>query len=79
MLITDSQVHIWEVERLDRPWPQPRRNEPQLPDGFSAEQMLTEMDAIGVDRAVIVPPTWVGEGNLTALEEIGRASCRERV
>lgn len=68
MLITDSQVHIWEVDRPDRPWPQPPRNEPQLPNGFSAAEMLVEMDRAGVDRAVIVPPTWVGEGNETALD-----------
>ena len=68
MLITDAQVHLWEVDRPERPWPQPPRNKPQLPNGFSAAQMITEMDAIGVDRAVIVPPTWVGENNATALE-----------
>ncbi|HWO73574.1 MAG TPA: amidohydrolase family protein [Dehalococcoidia bacterium] len=68
MLITDSQVHIWEVDRPDRPWPKPLRNQPQLPDGFSAEQMIAAMDEAGVDRAVIVPPTWVGENNATALE-----------
>ena len=68
MLITDSQVHIWEVDRADRPWPKPLRNQPQLPDGFSAEQMIAAMDTAGVDRAVIVPPTWVGENNLTAQE-----------
>ncbi|HEX5369409.1 MAG TPA: amidohydrolase family protein [Dehalococcoidia bacterium] len=67
-MITDSQVHIWEVDRPDRPWPQPPRNQPQLPNGFSAEEMLKEMDATGVDRAVIVPPTWIGENNATALE-----------
>jgi predicted TIM-barrel fold metal-dependent hydrolase len=67
MLITDAQVHIWEVDRPQRPWP-PGRNEPHRPDGWSAEQMLAEMDSAGVDRAVIVPPTWVGEGNESALE-----------
>ena len=40
----------------------------QKPNGYSAEEMLAEMDAAGVDRAVIVPPTYVGEGNETALE-----------
>jgi predicted TIM-barrel fold metal-dependent hydrolase len=30
--------------------------------------MLTEMDAAGVDRAVVVPPHWVGDDNETALE-----------
>ncbi len=67
-MITDAQVHIWEVDRPDRPWPQPPRNPAQLPDGYSAARMIAEMDAIGVDRAVIVPPTWVGENNATAIE-----------
>jgi predicted TIM-barrel fold metal-dependent hydrolase len=30
--------------------------------------MIAAMDTAGVDRAVIVPPTWVGENNLTAQE-----------
>lgn len=34
---------------------------------FSAAEMLTEMDAIGVDRAVVVPPVWAGDHNETAL------------
>src|SRR5579885_720297 len=71
MLITDAQVHLWEVDRPDRPWP-PNRNMPQGPNGYSAEQMLAEMDAIGVDRAVVVPPTWAGENNATALEAAAR-------
>ncbi|HTE84203.1 MAG TPA: amidohydrolase family protein [Dehalococcoidia bacterium] len=66
-MITDAQVHLWEVDRPDRPWP-PARNEPHTPNGWSAEQMFAAMDAAGVDRAVIVPPTWVGESNLTGLE-----------
>jgi predicted TIM-barrel fold metal-dependent hydrolase len=67
-MITDSQVHIWEVDRPNRPWPQPPRNEPQLPNGYTAEEMIAEMERAGVDRAVIVPPTWVGESNETALD-----------
>jgi predicted TIM-barrel fold metal-dependent hydrolase len=67
-MIIDAQVHIWEVDRPDRPWPQPRRNEPQLPNGFSAAEMIARMNAAGVDRAVIVPPTWIGENNATAIE-----------
>jgi len=68
-MITDSQVHIWEVDRPDRPWPEVR-NTPQLPNGYAAEAMVAEMDAAGVDRAVIVPPTWIGENNSTALEAV---------
>jgi predicted TIM-barrel fold metal-dependent hydrolase len=67
MLVTDAQVHLWETHRPDRPWP-PNRNEPHAASGWSAEEMLAEMAAAVVDRAVIVPPTWVGENNLTALE-----------
>jgi len=68
MLVTDAQIHLWEIERPDRPWPKDGRSTPHLPDGFTAEQMLAEMDAVGVDRAVIVPPSWIGETNAYALE-----------
>jgi predicted TIM-barrel fold metal-dependent hydrolase len=67
-MITDAQVHIWEASRPDRPWPQPLRNQPQLANGFAAPEMVAQMEAAGVDRAVIVPPTWIGEDNSTALE-----------
>jgi len=68
MLITDAQIHLWEPERADRPWPKDGRATPHRPNGFTAEQMLAEMDPVGVDRAVIVPPSWVGETNAYALE-----------
>ena len=67
MLVTDVQVHLWEPEHPDRPWPKPQQRPPHRPYGFSAEEMLLEMDAAGVDRAVIVPPTWAGDSNTCAL------------
>ena len=70
MLITDAQIHVWEVDRPDRPWPSPLRNQPQLADGFSVDQALAAMDEAGIDRAIIVPPTWVGENNLSALDAV---------
>jgi predicted TIM-barrel fold metal-dependent hydrolase len=72
MTVTDAQIHVWEVDRPDRPWPQPPRNEPQRENGYTAAEALADMDAAGVDRAVIVPPTWVGEGNESALEAAER-------
>ena len=72
MLVTDVQVHLWEPERPDRPWPQPQQRPPHRPNGFSGEEMLNEMDAAGVDRAVIVPPTWAGESNEWALDVAAR-------
>jgi predicted TIM-barrel fold metal-dependent hydrolase len=72
MLVTDAQVHLWEAERPERPWPKPQARPPHRPNGFSAEEMLAEMDAAGVDRAIIVPPTWAGESNDWALEMAAR-------
>ncbi|MEA2825415.1 MAG: hypothetical protein QOF03_1897 [Alphaproteobacteria bacterium] len=72
MLVTDAQVHLWEAERPERPWPKPQARPPHRPNGFSAEEMLAEMDAAGVDRAIIVPPTWAGESNDCALEMAAR-------
>ena len=72
MLVTDVQVHLWEPEQPDRPWPKPQQRPPHRPNGFSAEEMLREMDAAGVDRAIIVPPTWAGESNAWALEMAAR-------
>ncbi len=46
--------------RLQRP--------PHRPNGFSPEEMLQEMKSAGVDRAIVVPPNWIGENNSSALE-----------
>jgi len=68
MAITDAQVHIWNPETLEHTWPKDgNRAAPHLPDGLTAEQMIPNMDAAGVDRAVIVPPSWVGEDNSEGL------------
>lgn len=76
MLITDAQVHIWEPDRPDRPWPGVPQRPPHRPNGFSAEAMLAEMHAAGVDRAVVVPPNWVGDNNQTALEAAAKYPTR---
>jgi predicted TIM-barrel fold metal-dependent hydrolase len=76
MLITDAQIHLWEPDRPERPWLKQLQRPPHRPNGFSAEEILTEMDSVGVDRAVIVPPTWVGDNNETVLEAAARHSTR---
>ena len=43
---------------------------------FSAQEMLGVMDAIGVDRAVIVPPVWAGDENDTAVAAAGAYPSR---
>lgn len=79
MIITDAQVHVWEAHSAQRPWPveslqagpsfvavpgaRPHRAEP-----IGAPEMVAMMDAAGVARAVIVPPSPAGDSNLCALE-----------
>lgn len=61
MPIVDSQVHIWAADSPERPWP--ARHEPHRPEPITAEDLLREMAAAGVDRVVLVPPSWEGERN----------------
>ncbi len=65
MLITDAQVHIWAASTPERPWP--ARHKPHRPEPLGKDELLKEMDAAGVGRAVIVPPSWEGERNDLAL------------
>jgi predicted TIM-barrel fold metal-dependent hydrolase len=66
-LITDAQVHLFEADTPSRPWPRDADRMAAPRASFSAAEMLAEMDAIGVGRAVIVPPVWAGDENDTAL------------
>ena len=65
MLIVDAQVHVWAANTPARPWP--ARHQPHRPAPITKDDMLREMAAAGVDRVVIVPPSWEGERNDVAL------------
>jgi predicted TIM-barrel fold metal-dependent hydrolase len=65
-MIVDAQVHIWGADTPERPWPRGRTT-PHRPEPFSKDDLLREMDAAGVARAVLVPPSWEGERNDLAL------------
>ena len=72
MLIVDAQVHIWGADTPERPWPVPPRGLKAVPvhnNGvpYTKEFLLGEMDQAGVDRVVIVPPSWEGDRNDLAL------------
>lgn len=68
MIVIDSQVHIWGRETPERPWAPGRSNAAQQPHPVSKDMMLEAMLAAGVDRAIIVPPSWEGDRNDLALE-----------
>jgi predicted TIM-barrel fold metal-dependent hydrolase len=63
--IVDSQVHIWGADTPERPWP--ARAAPQRDTPWSAEELLGEMNGAGVERVIIVPPSWEGDRNDLAL------------
>ena len=68
--IVDAQVHLWKAETPDWPWVPGRP--PQLPEPFTIEKLVPMMDEAGVDRVVIVPPSWPGDRNDYALEAVKR-------
>ena len=59
--IVDAQIHLWERESPDRPWP----DYPAYAHGeeLTAEQAPARMDEAGVHRSVLVPPSWEGDWN----------------
>ena len=68
MLIVDAQVHIWSADSPDRPWPPGRGQHAQKPYPVTREMVLEAMDEAGVDRAVLIPPSWEGDYNDLVLD-----------
>jgi predicted TIM-barrel fold metal-dependent hydrolase len=61
MRVVDAQIHIWRNHKPTNP------GHRQVTD-FTAEDVLKEMDAAGVDAAVIHPPGWDPDSNALAIE-----------
>ena len=76
-MIVDAQVHLWKAESPDWKWVPGLT--PQLPEPMTIERILPLMDEAGVDRVVIVPPSWVGDRNDYGLEAVRRYPDRFRV
>ncbi len=64
-MIVDAQVHIWGANTPERPWPARAPAQRDVPLG--AQELLGWMDAGGIDRAIIVPPSWEGDRNDLAI------------
>jgi predicted TIM-barrel fold metal-dependent hydrolase len=76
-MIVDAQVHLWKAESDDWKWVPGAV--PQLPEPFTIERLVPMMDEAGVDRVVIVPPSWPGDRNDYALEAVRRHPTRFRI
>jgi predicted TIM-barrel fold metal-dependent hydrolase len=64
--IVDAQVHLWKAESEDWKWVPGMK--PQMPEPFTIAKLVPLMDQAGVDRVVIVPPSWPGDRNEYGLE-----------
>ena len=71
MPIVDAQVHLWNAGT-------PIARHRQV-SSFLKEDLLAEMDAAGVDRAIIVPPAWGGDVNDLAIDAARAHPDRFRV
>jgi len=76
-MIVDAQAHLWKAESEDWKWVPGRK--PQLPEPFTIEKLVPLMDEAGVDRVVVVPPSWPGDRNDYGLEAARRHPDRFRV
>jgi predicted TIM-barrel fold metal-dependent hydrolase len=70
MFIADAQIHIWAPNSPERPW-RPRQNVHREPP-LEAEEVLREMDAAGVSRAILVPPSLDDDRNDLCLAAAAR-------
>jgi predicted TIM-barrel fold metal-dependent hydrolase len=57
MIITDSGLHIWQAPIPERPWNLAKAH---LKDPMSYEDLRVRMKEAGVDRAILVPPSFAG-------------------
>ena len=65
MIITDSGLHVWQASTPERPWDTSRAH---TKDPISYEDLRVRMAGAGVDRAVLVPPSFAGARNDYSLE-----------
>ena len=66
MLIIDSQVHVWPPDQPDR------RLGPGVGERkpYGYEEFVRDMNRAGVDRAILVPPSFDADRNDYALEAV---------
>jgi L-fuconolactonase len=66
-------VHVWRADSPDRRWPPPAHGHKPTPhrqEPISPAALLPHMQSAGVDRAVLVPPSWEGDRNDLVLDAV---------
>jgi L-fuconolactonase len=67
MFITDSQIHLYLPDGPAQPWPEQTKGLAHGLTQYLPDYILPLMHAAGVHRAVLVPPSWVGDNNRPCL------------
>jgi predicted TIM-barrel fold metal-dependent hydrolase len=67
-VIVDAQVHIWAPATPERPWVPGGAARAHRPYAVTQDIVLQGMDELGIDRTVLVPPSWEGDRNDVACE-----------
>jgi predicted TIM-barrel fold metal-dependent hydrolase len=57
VIITDSGLHVWQAPTPEKPWNPAKAH---LKDPMSYEDLRVRMKEAGVDRAILVPPSFAG-------------------
>ena len=71
MPVIDAQVHIWEANSRHRPWvSELAQFVPQA--HYTADELLADMDSVGTDATVVVPPHWDAYRNDLAIDAARR-------
>ncbi|MEA2682310.1 MAG: L-fuconolactonase [Chloroflexota bacterium] len=67
MTVVDTHLHVWNAETDRTPW---RRGWAKFADGPSYDPLsaIADMDAAGVDRALLLPAAWDVRGNELVLD-----------
>lgn len=71
-MIVDAQAHIWGADTPERPWPVGGAHTSHRESPLGAEELLQAMNGAGVDRCILVPPSWEGDRNDLALAAAAR-------
>jgi predicted TIM-barrel fold metal-dependent hydrolase len=69
MPIIDSQVHAYEANTPERPW----SSVPNWPEHVTGDEMVTEMDKLGIDGAILISPFAMYRYDASYAVEVQRA------
>jgi L-fuconolactonase len=66
-MIFDAQVHVWRDPSDENPWQREWYQRAHRFPALRGPELVRMMDSAGVDRAVLVQPSWAGDDNTEAI------------